>query len=110
VRFLGKRGSRFVVIPQKDAVFLGSESGLTTLYTADQHYLMEPTLNDFERRLDAAVFCRVSRTAIVNLNYVTEVDVLTGGYGEVVLSSGTRLEVSRRRFKDLMAKLEGIRG
>jgi two-component system LytT family response regulator len=108
-RFLGKRGSRFVVIPQKDVVSFGSESGLTTLHTAGQHYLMEPTLNDFERRLDPAVFCRVSRTAIVNLNYVAEVDALAGGYGEVVLATGTRLEVSRRRFKDVIARLEGIR-
>jgi two-component system LytT family response regulator len=108
-RFLGRRGSRFVVIPQRDAVFFGSESGLTTLHTTEQHYLMEPALSDFDRRLDPAVFCRISRTAIVNLNYVKEVDVLAGGYGEVLLATGARLEVSRRRFKDLIASLEGIR-
>ena len=83
-RFLGKRGSRFLVIPQKDVV------------------------NDFERRLDPAVFCRISRTAIVNLDYMTEVDILVGGYGAALLKTGVRLEVSRRRLKDLMAKLEGI--
>ena len=107
-RFLGKRGTRFLVIPQKDVVYLGSEGGLTKLHTTDQSYVMEPTLNDFERRLDPAVFCRISRTAIVNLDYMTEVDILVGGNGAALLKTGVRLEVSRRRLKDLMAKLEGI--
>jgi hypothetical protein len=36
-----------------------------------------------------------------------EVIPLTGGQGEVILKSGTRLEVSRRRMKDLVDTLEG---
>jgi len=109
VRFLGRRGARFLVIPQKDVVYFGSESGLTRLYTTDQHYVMEPTLNDFERRVDPDAFCRVSRTILVNLDYVAEVEIVEGGYGEAVLTTGARVEVSRRRVKDLIAKLEGAR-
>ena len=55
-----------------------------------------------------AVFYRISRNAIVNLDSVSEVGVLVGGYGEVRLKTGVRLEVSRRRLKVLMAKLEGM--
>lgn len=109
-RFLGRRGSRFVVIPQKDVVYWGLDGGLTRLYSAGQSYVMEPTLNEIERRLDPAVFCRISRTAIVNLDYVSEVNMLVGGYGELLLKTGVRLEVSRRRLRVLMAKLEGIPG
>ncbi len=54
------------------------------------------------------MFCRISRTAIVNLDYVSEVDMLVGGYDNAVLKTGVRLEVSRRRVRILMAKLEGI--
>lgn len=107
-RFLGRRGSRFVVIPQGEVVYVGSEGGLTKLHTTNQHYVMEPSLNDFDWRLDPGVFFRVSRTAIVNLGYVAEVDALAGGYGEVVLKNGIRLEVSRRRLRLLLAKLEGV--
>jgi len=108
MRFLGRRGSRFVVIHQRDVVYLCSEGGITKLYTAGQNYLVDPTLNDFERRLDPAVFCRLSRTVIVNLDYVTEVDTLIGGYGDALMKNGIRLEVSRRRLRYLLAKLEGI--
>jgi two-component system LytT family response regulator len=107
MRFLGKRGSRLHVISHKDVVYLGSEDGLTKLHTKDQSYLMEPNLNDFERRLDPARFCRISRTAIVNLDYVSEVHTLMGGYGETLLKTGMRLEISRRKLKVLMKNLEG---
>jgi len=45
LRFLGRRGSRFVVIPQKDVVYWGLDGGLTKLYTTGQSYVMEPALN-----------------------------------------------------------------
>jgi hypothetical protein len=43
-----------------------------------------------------------------DLGYVSEVRILVGGYGEALLRTGVRPEVSRRRVKLLMAKLEGI--
>jgi two-component system LytT family response regulator len=95
------------VIAQKDVIYWGSDGGLTKLYSAGQSYLMEPTLIELERRLDPAVFCRISRTVIVNLDYVSEVNMLLGGYGEALLKTGERLGVSRRRLRILMAKLEG---
>jgi two-component system LytT family response regulator len=107
-RFLARCGPRNVVIPQKDVIYLGSDGGLTKLYTATQHYVMDPTLNDFERRLDPAVFFRISRTALVNLDWVSAVDTLVGGFGEVALKTGLRLEVSRRKLKDLLSSLEGF--
>jgi two-component system LytT family response regulator len=107
MRFLARQGGRSIVIPQKEVVYLGSEGGLTKLFTADRHYLMDPTLNDFERRLDPAAFSRISRTALVNLDWIASVDTLVGGFGEVVTKNGTRLEVSRRRLRELLSALEG---
>jgi two-component system LytT family response regulator len=107
-RLLARVGSRCIVIAQKDMVYFGSEGGLTTLYTANRHYVMDPTLNDFERRLDPAVFFRISRAALINLDWVATVDTLAGGFGEVALKNGVRLEVSRRRLKILLSELEGL--
>ena len=106
-RFLAKRGARFRVIAGTEVLYFASEEGLTKLCAADQHYWMEPTLNDLEARLDPVVFFRISRAAIVNLDSIQEVFPMPGGHGEVLLRNGTRLEVSRRRFKELLEKLEG---
>jgi two-component system LytT family response regulator len=106
-RLLARCGEAYRVIPQQDVVYFVSDAGLTKLCTAERTYLLDPTLNDLELRLDPALFFRVSRAAIVNLNCVTEVVPLIGGVAEVVLNSGVRLEVSRRRVKDLLQRLGG---
>ena len=108
-RLLARLGDRYRVIPLQDVIYFSSEDRLTSLHTRDRVYVLDPTLNDLEERLDPACFFRVSRAAIVNLNAVTEVLPLAGGVADVVLSSGVRLEVSRRRVHDLLDVLAGVR-
>lgn len=104
-RFLAKRGAKYFVVPEGDVVFFGSEGGQTKLQTRERHYWMQPTLNELEARLDPEGFFRISRGTIVRLDAVKEVQPISGGYGEVKLANGERLEVSRRRFKELLARL-----
>ena len=68
--------------------------------------MLEPTLNELEQRLDPSRFFRVSRATIISLNAVAEVLPLPGGSGEVLLKNGQRLDVSRRRFRDLLDSLQ----
>jgi two-component system, LytTR family, response regulator len=104
-RFLARRGATFLVVPASDVLYFLSEGGLTKLQAAGQHYWMSPSLNDLESRLDPARFFRISRAAIVNLDAVREVRPTGGGQGQISLTDGTRLEVSRRRFADLTTRL-----
>lgn len=106
-RFLAKRGNKFRVISQGEICCFVSEEGLTKLCTREHEYWVEPTLADLETRLNPALFFRLSRSSIANLNEILEVVPLTGGHGEVIMKSGARLEVSRRRMKDLLDALEG---
>ncbi len=106
-RFLVRSGGRYVVIPESRVFYFGAEGSLTRLFADKGDYWMEPTLNDLERRLDPTRFFRVSRAAIINLNAVAEVIPLAGGSGEVVLKNGLRLDVTRRRFRDLVQSLAG---
>jgi len=106
-RFLARCGSKFVVIAQKDVLYWGLDGGLTRLFSTNQSYVMEAALNELERRLDPAVFYRISRSVIVNLDHVAEVEMTEAGYGDALLKTGVRLQVSRRRLKTLLDKLDG---
>lgn len=106
-RFLAKRGHRFKVIPADEVTCFVSEEGLTQLWTGGDHYWMEPSLSELEQRLESAGFFRISRQALVNLDHIEEVVPLIGGHGRVKLDDRRVLDVSRRRMKDLMEKLEG---
>jgi two-component system LytT family response regulator len=105
-RFLVRHAGSYLVVPESRVLCFTSDGGLTRLVTDSASYLMDPTLNDLEERLAPSRFFRVSRSALISLNAVVEVHPLPGGSGEVVLKGGQRLEVTRRRFRDLLESLE----
>lgn len=107
-RFLVRGAGNYLVISEQQVLYFGSEGSLTRLVSEKGQYWMDPTLNDLEQRLAPARFFRISRAALVALNAIVEVAPMPGGSGEAVLRNGQRLEVSRRRFRELLAALEGI--
>jgi len=104
-RFLVKSAARYVVVGEARVLYFASEDGLTRLVSDGAEYWMDPTLNELEQRLDPARFFRISRAALIHLNAVSEVCPMPGGSGELVMRNGKRLEVSRRRFRDLLGAL-----
>jgi two-component system LytT family response regulator len=107
VRFLVKNASHYLVVGEAKVLYFSSEDGLTKLIAEGGQYWVGPTLNELELRLDRSRFFRISRAALINLNAVQQVFPLPGGSGEVLLSNGSRLEVSRRRFSELLQVLDG---
>lgn len=108
-RFLVRNGAHYLVIAEPRVLYFGTEGSITRLVADSGSYWMDPSLNDLERRLDPARFFRISRGALVSLNAVTKVLPMPGGAGEVLLQNGEKLEVSRRRFRELLEALEGVR-
>jgi two-component system LytT family response regulator len=108
IRFLARAGSSYRVVNSREVLCFVSEEGTTQVHVAGQRFWMPPTLNELEDRLDPRVFFRVSRAAIVNLDAVKEVAPTAGGHGEVTLRDGTRVQVSRRRFRELTDRLGGV--
>jgi two-component system, LytTR family, response regulator len=106
-RFVAQRGRTYRVVPARDVLCFLSEDGLTKLQTAGEYYWVPPTLNDLELRVDPRRFFRISRSAIVNLDAVQEIVPTGDGRAQAVLKNGARLEVSRRRFRELTERLEG---
>ncbi|HSR49558.1 MAG TPA: LytTR family DNA-binding domain-containing protein [Acidobacteriota bacterium] len=106
IRFLARHKSGFQVVPEADVLYFGSEDGYTKLCTSDREYWIDPTLTDLEKRLDEALFFRVSRSALVRLDAVSQVDPMPGGHGQLTLRNGTGLDISRRRMKPLLDRLQ----
>jgi two-component system, LytTR family, response regulator len=106
VRFLVKNAGHYLVIGEERVLYFISEDGLTRLVADSAQYWMDPTLNELEERLDAARFFRISRAAVISLNAVAKVFPMPGGSAEVMLKNGHRMEVSRRRFRELLQALE----
>ena len=105
-RFLARRGARYKIVPLAEVVAFSFDEGQTRLHTATEQLLMQPTLAQLLRRLDPARFFQVSRAAVVHLDAVREAKPHSDGAGQIVLSNGTVIEVSRRRWRPLLDELE----
>jgi two-component system LytT family response regulator len=78
------------------------------LHVGNETHLMRRALSDLESDLDAANFCRIHRSIIVNLDRIRGLELKDDGEYEVVLNSKVRLRLSRRFRKDLQHRL-GLR-
>ena len=78
------------------------------LHVGTKSHLLRRSLAELEKDLQKARFCRVHRSAIVNLERVRGLGVSEDGEREVLLDTGAKLRVSRRYRKELEERL-GVR-
>jgi two-component system, LytTR family, response regulator len=75
------------------------------LHVGPKSHLLRRSMAELERDLDSHLFCRVHRSAIVNLRRVRALRVDSTGEYEVILEGGQKLRLSRRFRKDLQTRM-----
>jgi two-component system, LytTR family, response regulator len=79
------------------------------LHVGAKNHLLRRSMAELEQELDPAAFCRIHRSAIVNLSRIRGLRLAEDGEYEVRLEDGTSLRLSQRYRKPLQARL-GVRG
>jgi two-component system LytT family response regulator len=83
----------------KDIVWLEACDNFTNLFLNGQKKIVaSKTLKEFETILPDSDFFRIHRSALININYVKEYSNHEGG--EVILSDGTHVQVSKARVQE----------
>src|SRR5215469_1526626 len=75
------------------------------LHVGTRTHLLRRSLADLEQELESSVFCRVHRSAIVNVDRVRTLRLNANGEYNVVLENGSELRLSRRFRKHLQEHL-----
>jgi len=75
------------------------------LHVGPKSHLLRRSLSELEHDLDPNVFCRIHRSAIVNLDRVRGLKLGEDGECEVSLDGGARHRLSRRYRKELESRL-----
>ncbi|HYC29619.1 MAG TPA: LytTR family DNA-binding domain-containing protein [Chitinophagaceae bacterium] len=89
----------FTLVDFKDIVWLEASDNYTNLYLSGQKKIIaSKTLKEFESILPDTEFFRVHRSALINIRYVKEYSNHEGG--EVILSEGTHVQVSKARNQE----------
>lgn len=107
-RFVIKTAGQVTFVKAAEIDWIEAADYYACLHCGAKTHLVRRSMADLEEELDPWVFCRTHRSAIVNLERVTGLELDQHGEYEVVLENGTRLRLSRRYRKQLQGSL-GVR-
>ncbi len=92
-------GLLFIGLP--DIICCESDDKYTTIFLADKKRIVASrTLGDFEELLQPYGFFRIHKSHLINLKHLKK--YLRGEGGQVIMTDGTTLDVSRRKKDDLL--------
>jgi len=104
-RFSVKSEGRMVICKCEEILWLEARGKNVCAYLEGKKVLFRDTLSHLEDRLDPAVFLRLHRSYIVNLDFISEVQRWFNHELLVVLKDGTKLQVSRNACEKLKKAL-----
>ena len=92
-----KDSDNYYIAQLKDIELFHTEGNYTKIFFKDKKPLLHKPLNKIEQRLDPAIFIRINRQEIINVNHITKVDRWFKGKLKLTLTNGTEVEVSDRQ-------------
>jgi two-component system LytT family response regulator len=105
-RLAVKDVGRVYFIRADEIVWIQAANYYAKLHVGGRVHLLRESMSSLESRLDPAKFIRVSRSAIVNLDRVREVQPFSRGSHIIILDDGARVKLSHSRKE----KLEKVLG
>jgi two-component system LytT family response regulator len=104
-RIVIKDAGRVMFVRPAEIDWVDAAGNYVRLHVGKEAHLLRETMSGIEARLDRDRFMRISRSVIVNLDRVKEVQPLFNGSYVFLLHDGQRLESSRRYRSKLAALL-----
>lgn len=92
---LSERG-KVVVVAINDIECVQAAGKRVNIYAGGRCHSVRRSLSELESRLDPALFVRIHRSTLLNVEYLAEMHPLFHGDYELILRRGTRLVLSRR--------------
>lgn len=108
-RFVVREGGTITLVRVADVDWIDAAGNYVRLHCNGREHLVRDTMKAVESRLDPAVFVRVHRSAIVNIDRVSALEPWFHGEYVVIMRDGTRLTSSRSQSRRLREVIRGGR-
>jgi DNA-binding LytR/AlgR family response regulator len=105
-RIAVRKGDRYLLLSPREVVHISASDKSVYVHTARETYNIDKTVTEMEELLSRSGFYRISRSALVNLEAVREMMPWFSGAWRVRMTTGTELDVSRDRVRDLKRVLQ----
>jgi two-component system LytT family response regulator len=103
-RIAVKTEGRVVLVNVDDLDWVEAADNYVSLHVGKESHLLRETMTALEAKLPAEKFLRISRSTIVNVGRIKELQPLFHGEYVVILRDGTKLTLSRS-YRDKLERL-----
>ena len=104
-RILVRDGAEVHVIPVADIDYIEAQDDYVCIRAGRARRLKQEPLSSLEKALDSAVFARIHRSYILNLDRLARIEPFTRDSRVAILKDGTRLPVSKSGYDRLKTLL-----
>jgi two-component system LytT family response regulator len=101
-----KTGGKVVFVKTSDIDWIEAADNYVNLHVGADSHLLRETMTAIEARLDPKHFLRVSRSAIVNVDRIKELQPMFHGDYTIILRNGAKLGLSRN-YREKIQQLLG---
>jgi DNA-binding LytR/AlgR family response regulator len=98
---VGKAGEEYFLLNPNEVLAFRANGELVWIITAQSRYLATQNLKTIEERLQSSSFRRVHRNALVNVNEIRKMSIITSQRWLITLNNGEELVVSKSQAKNV---------
>lgn len=99
--FTGRTADKSIHISISEIYYIENVERKLFLYTRDEVYRFDGTMSDIESSIFETGLVRISRTCIMNTDYLKEIRQIRNSHLEAVMDNGEKLIVSRKYLPDI---------
>jgi two-component system LytT family response regulator len=93
-RIIVKAEGRILFLDPENIKWLEAQGNYVKIYTDSEEHLVRNAISALEEELDPAIFLRISRSVIINMNYVREMQPWFRGNYRVIMIDGTEVTLT----------------
>ena len=99
--FTGRTADKSIQISISEIYYIENVERKLFLYTRDEVYRFDGTMSDIESSIYNTGLVRISRTCIMNTDFLKEIRQIRNSHLEAVMDNGEKLIVSRKYLPDI---------
>lgn len=105
-RFVVRRNDKLTLLKADEVDWIEGASNYVNLHVKNQEYRLRVSIRSLMERLDPALFVRIHKSTIVNIDRIREVQPWFSGDYVVILHDGRQLRVSRTFAPSLLRPIQ----
>ncbi len=97
-RVVVKKGSDIIIIPVEEIIYFEAQDDYVRIVAEQGKFLKQKTMKYFESRLESEDFVRIHRSYIVNINYISKIELYEKESYRILMKDEKLLPVSRSGY------------